>query len=38
MVDYFSTDAPPAETAAPVNAAVPQANANQDIGMNDEIS
>ncbi|CAI7574919.1 unnamed protein product [Penicillium bialowiezense] len=34
MVDYFGG---PSE-AAPVNGAVPQANANQDIGMNDEIS
>jgi THO complex subunit 4 len=37
MVDYFSTDAPPADNAAPVNGAAPQANANQDVGMNDEI-
>lgn len=37
MVDYFSTDAPPAE-AAPVNGNAPQVNGNQDIGMNDEIS
>jgi THO complex subunit 4 len=34
MVDYFNA---PSE-AAPVNGAAPQANANQDIGMNDEIS
>ncbi|KAJ5178209.1 uncharacterized protein N7500_000908 [Penicillium coprophilum] len=38
MVDYFSADAPPAEGTAPVNNTVPQANANQDIGMADEIS
>lgn len=38
MVDYFSTDAPPSEGTAPVNATVPQVNANQDIGMADEIS
>ncbi|CAG8034832.1 unnamed protein product [Penicillium salamii] len=36
MVDYFTTDAPPAE-AAPANGNVAQANASQDIGMNDEI-
>ncbi|CRL26196.1 Nucleotide-binding, alpha-beta plait [Penicillium camemberti] len=38
MVDYFSTDAPPAEGTAPVNGTVPQASASQDIGMADEIS
>ncbi|KAJ5812765.1 hypothetical protein N7447_009788 [Penicillium robsamsonii] len=38
MVDYFSADAPPAEGTAPVSATVPQASANQDIGMADEIS
>ncbi|CAG7977458.1 unnamed protein product [Penicillium salamii] len=36
MVDYFTTDAPPAE-AAPANGNVAQANGSQDIGMNDEI-
>ncbi|CAG7928830.1 unnamed protein product [Penicillium olsonii] len=36
MVDYFATDAPPAE-AAPVNGNVAQATDNQDVGMNDEI-
>ncbi|KAJ5328328.1 hypothetical protein N7452_008718 [Penicillium brevicompactum] len=34
MVDYFNA---PGE-AAPANGTAPQANANQDIGMNDEIS
>lgn len=38
MVDYFSTDAPPTEGTAPVSGTVPQASANQDIGMADEIS
>lgn len=38
MVDYFNTDAPPAEGTAPVNGSAPQANATQDIGMADEIS
>ncbi|KAJ5479515.1 hypothetical protein N7530_005024 [Penicillium desertorum] len=38
MVDYFTNDAPPAEATAPVNGNVPQASANQDIGMADEIS
>ncbi|KAJ5508607.1 hypothetical protein N7527_010750 [Penicillium freii] len=38
MVDYFSTDAPPAEGTAPINGTVPQASANQDVGMADEIS
>jgi len=38
MVDYFSADAPPAEGTAPANGTVPQASANQDIGMADEIS
>jgi THO complex subunit 4 len=37
MVDYFSTDAPPADNAAATNGAVPQVNAAQDVGMNDEI-
>ncbi|CAG8925600.1 unnamed protein product [Penicillium salamii] len=36
MVDYFTTDAPPAE-AAPANGNVAQANGSQDVGMNDEI-
>lgn len=38
MVDYFSTDAPPAEGTAPINGTVPQVSANQDVGMADEIS
>ncbi|CAI7592967.1 unnamed protein product [Penicillium glandicola] len=38
MVDYFTSDAPPAEGTAPVNGTAPQASANQDIGMADEIS
>lgn len=38
MIDYFNTDAPPAEGTAPVNGTVPQASASQDIGMADEIS
>ncbi|KAJ5312626.1 hypothetical protein PENANT_c007G09116 [Penicillium antarcticum] len=39
MMDYFATDAPPAENAAPANtaAAAPQANGG-DLAMNDEIS
>ncbi|KAJ6079103.1 hypothetical protein N7467_008856 [Penicillium canescens] len=37
MMDYFATDAPPAENAAPVNGAAPQANGG-DLAMNDEIS
>ncbi|KAJ5200349.1 hypothetical protein N7491_008849 [Penicillium cf. griseofulvum] len=38
MIDYFSADAPPAEGTAPATGTVPQASANQDIGMADEIS
>ncbi|KAJ5757541.1 uncharacterized protein N7511_006235 [Penicillium nucicola] len=37
MMDYFATDAPPAENAAPAAAAAPQANGG-DLAMNDEIS
>lgn len=37
MMDYFATDAPPAENAAPVNGAPAQANGG-DLAMNDEIS